>query len=299
MRHNAALISRLQPALVGDAKDVGQARALDVVRHDRQRRVHARAVDAAHAGVVAVAEICEPSDAFAQRELERRHGRQRRIDAKDLHSSPVDGVGGNNAVANAVGEQRRLRVVLERGAQTWRDPLCNGRTTTLCEIARKGSLHLVRPGFTGLSPNFKSVSAPGYHSPSCTSGKLPVGGFDDVEAPAPAVIAAATLAATLAFVPLAAQQRRRRSIYDAIYRIKAGGIPALAGHEHHELADRRLRSAAHQLARLPQGRRVGGEGDDRLGARQREARTRAGPFGSGWSNDKFYARRRRQAGASR
>ena len=72
------------------------------------------------------------------------------------------------------------------------------------------------------------------------------------------------------FVPVSAQQaetgRPRRDLQD-----QRGRVPALAGDGDHELAHRRLRSAAHELARLPQGRRLGGQGDDVLGPRQRQA----------------------------
>ena len=52
-----------QAALVRDPQDVGETRAFDMVRYDGQSGgVRMRAVDAAHPGIVAMAEIGETSD---------------------------------------------------------------------------------------------------------------------------------------------------------------------------------------------------------------------------------------------
>ena len=105
----------LQAALVRDAQDVGEPRALDVVRHDRQRRGGRHpAVDAAHARVVGVAEIREARGALAQRELERRHGEQRRAQPENLQQLTRGAVGGHHAFADAVGEQRGFGVIAGR-----------------------------------------------------------------------------------------------------------------------------------------------------------------------------------------
>ena len=60
--------------------------------------------------------------------------------------------------------------------------------------------------------------------------------------------------------------RLRRHLQD-----QGRGLSTLEGDGDSQLADRRLRSAADQLARLPQSRRVGGERDDVMGPRQRQA----------------------------
>ena len=61
----------LQLLLLRDAQDVGEPRAFEMIRHDRQRgRRRHRAIDAAHARVVGVAEIRQPRGALAQREFE-------------------------------------------------------------------------------------------------------------------------------------------------------------------------------------------------------------------------------------
>ena len=115
IRQSAALMSSCRPPLLRDAQDVGEPRALDVVRHDRQRRGgrHA-AVDAADARVVGVAEIREPRGALAQRELERRHGQQRRSQPENLQQLTRRAVGGDHAFADTVGEQRGFGVIAGR-----------------------------------------------------------------------------------------------------------------------------------------------------------------------------------------
>ena len=106
----------LQAALLRDAQDVGEPRALDVIGDDREpRRRHLHAIDAAHARVIGMAEVRQPRGALAQRELERRHRRQRRPDAKDLQQLAGRAVGRDDAVADAVAEQRRLRTVVGHG----------------------------------------------------------------------------------------------------------------------------------------------------------------------------------------
>jgi hypothetical protein len=51
-------------------------------------------------------EICEPRGSFAEGELERWHRRQRRTDPKYLQQLAGGAVGSNNALTEAVGEQR-------------------------------------------------------------------------------------------------------------------------------------------------------------------------------------------------
>ena len=61
--------------------------------------------------------------------------------------------------------------------------------------------------------------------------------------------------------------RSRRGLQD-----QAGRVSAFARDGDHELVDRRLRAARHELSRIPKGRRLGGEGNDVVGSRQRQAR---------------------------
>ena len=114
----------LQAALVRDAQDVGEPRALDVVRHNRERRGgrHA-AVDAAHAGVVGVAEIRKARGALAQREFERRHREERGAEPEDLQQLARGAIGGHHAFADPVGEQRGFGMIASR--KTGHDDTCS------------------------------------------------------------------------------------------------------------------------------------------------------------------------------
>ncbi len=97
----------LQVPLLRHAQDVGQPRALDVIRDDRQpgpRDLHA--VDASYASVVGVPEVRQARGAFAQRELERRHCGERRADAKNLQQFARCAVGDDDALAKAIAEER-------------------------------------------------------------------------------------------------------------------------------------------------------------------------------------------------
>ena len=126
----------LEAALVRDAQDVGQARALDVVRHDRERRGGRHpTVDAADAGVVGVAEIREAGGAFAQRELERRHGEQRRPQPENLQQLARRAVGRDHALADAVGEQRGFGVIA--GRKTGHDDVCSATPDPLRDARKK------------------------------------------------------------------------------------------------------------------------------------------------------------------
>ena len=69
------------------------------------------AIDAADARVIGVAEIGEPRRALAQRELERRHREQLRADPENLQQVARGGVDRDDAVAEAVGEERRFGLV--------------------------------------------------------------------------------------------------------------------------------------------------------------------------------------------
>ena len=66
------------------------------------------AIDAPDTRVVGVPEVREPGRALAQRELERRHGQQLRSQAEDLQQIAARSVDGDHAVAEAIGEERRL-----------------------------------------------------------------------------------------------------------------------------------------------------------------------------------------------
>ena len=126
----------LQAALVRDAQDVGEPRALDVVRHNRQGRDgrHA-AVDAAHARVVGVAEIRKARGALAQRELERRHGEQRRSQPENLQQLPSRAVGRDHALADTVGEERGFGVIA--GRKTGHDDAYSATPDPLGRVRKK------------------------------------------------------------------------------------------------------------------------------------------------------------------
>ena len=65
-------------------------------------------IDAPHTRVVGVPEIREPRGALAQRELERRHRQQLRAQAENLQQIAARAVHGHDAVAETIGEERRL-----------------------------------------------------------------------------------------------------------------------------------------------------------------------------------------------
>ena len=73
------------------------------------------AIDAADARVVGVAEIRQARRALAQRELERGHREQLRPDAENLQQVARRGVDRDDAVAEAVGEERRFGLLGGRG----------------------------------------------------------------------------------------------------------------------------------------------------------------------------------------
>ena len=123
----------LQVALVRDTQDVGEARAFDVVRDDGQSRSgYLHAIDAPNPRVVGVAEVRQPRRPFAQRELERRHRRQRRPDAKNLQQLACGAIGCDDALAEAIAEQGCFGpFVGQRYGCHWSfpPPLCNRRTS--------------------------------------------------------------------------------------------------------------------------------------------------------------------------
>ncbi len=83
------------------------------------------------------------------------------------------------------------------------------------------------------------------------------------------LLAGAALVVAATLVPVSAQQERK-SISTRCTN-QRGRLSAIEGDGDRELADRRLRAPAHELARLPQVRRLGRQGDDVLGPREREA----------------------------
>jgi hypothetical protein len=101
----------LQSTLAGDAQNLRQPRAFDMIRDDGERAVRLHAIDAAHARVVRVSKVHEPRGPLAQRELERRHGRQRRPQPQDLQQLAGGGIRSDHAFAKTVGEQWRLRAI--------------------------------------------------------------------------------------------------------------------------------------------------------------------------------------------
>ena len=119
-----------QLSFARDPEQVRQPRALDVIRDDRQR-VGVAAVDAADARVVAVPEVRQPRDPLAQRELERRHRRQRRVDPQQLYVLAGRRVGGEDAVTDAVREDRRFGAIWREERRHGVTAMCNGRTTTI------------------------------------------------------------------------------------------------------------------------------------------------------------------------
>ena len=79
------------------------------------------------------------------------------------------------------------------------------------------------------------------------------------------------LVALLMAAPAAAQVATPTSEkvdYDAIYKIKEEGLPALAGDGHRQLAHRRVRPAADRFAELQGGRGLGRQAADRMGRDQ-------------------------------
>jgi hypothetical protein len=136
----------LQPALVRYAQDVGETRALDVVGDDRKSgRRDLDAVDAPHASVVRMPEVRQSRAAFAQRELERRHGGERRADAKDLQQLAGRAVGRDNAITNTVAEQSGLGTIVGHGDLAHRSApaKCNGCTIS---PSRSSPAHKCRVG---------------------------------------------------------------------------------------------------------------------------------------------------------
>ncbi len=87
-------------------QNVREPRPFDVVRDDREpARMTIHAPDTR---VVGVPEVREPGRALAQRELEGRNGQQLRSQAENLQQIAAGSVDGNHAVAEAIGEERRL-----------------------------------------------------------------------------------------------------------------------------------------------------------------------------------------------
>ena len=73
------------------------------------------AIDAPDARVIGVPEIRETRRALAQRELEGRHRQQLRAHPQDLQQIARRGVDRHDAIAEAVGEERRFGLVGSRG----------------------------------------------------------------------------------------------------------------------------------------------------------------------------------------
>ena len=139
IRQSAALISSCSSLLLRDAENVRQPRAFEVIRHDRERggRRH-RAIDATDARVVGMTEIRQPRGPLAQCELERRHGGQRRAQAKDLQQLTGRAVGRDDAFPETVGKERGFRAIVGREAGHDNATLCNDRTNTpILKNARK------------------------------------------------------------------------------------------------------------------------------------------------------------------
>ena len=61
-----------------------------------------------------MAEVRQSRRPFAERELEGRHGCQRRTDPKNLQQFAGGTVGGNDTLTEAVGEQRGFQSVARR-----------------------------------------------------------------------------------------------------------------------------------------------------------------------------------------
>ena len=108
----------------------------------RARRGHLDAIDAADARVVGVAEVRQPRRALAQRELEGGHRDQCGPQAKNLQQLARRAVGGDDAVAETIGEERGFgpfggegAIVMGGSASRW----CNRQTRphTNPTIARK------------------------------------------------------------------------------------------------------------------------------------------------------------------
>ena len=111
----------LQIPLVGHAQDIGKPRAFDVIRHDREPGAgHLHAIDAPHARVVGVTEVGQARRTLAQRELERRHRRQRGPDAENLQQFACRAIGGDDAFAEAIAEKRSF------GPFVWERYGCHG-----------------------------------------------------------------------------------------------------------------------------------------------------------------------------
>ncbi len=97
----------LEVALVRHPQHVGQSRTFNVIRHDREPGAgHLDTIDTSHTRVVGMSEVRQPGSAFAQREFERRHCRQRRPDAKNLQQLAGRAVRGDDALAKAVAKER-------------------------------------------------------------------------------------------------------------------------------------------------------------------------------------------------
>ena len=108
----------MQTPLTGELQNVRQPRAFDMIGNHRQCGGMARcAIDPPHPGVVAVPEVGQSCDPFAQRELERRDGCQGKIEAQDLDDFTGRAVGRDHSIANAVSEKWRLGMfgILESG----------------------------------------------------------------------------------------------------------------------------------------------------------------------------------------
>src|SRR5687767_13333299 len=216
-----------------------------MIRDDRQRAVRLKAIDAPHARVVGMAEVHQPRRPFAQRELERRNGGQRRTQPQNLQQLAGRGVGGDRAIADAVGKERDVGAINWRRCQIHRRPVgpqCNpwtmisaGRADTAkSSIANKSAFRrpsVRRHSFTAFVGEVRKckwrrrlteslfevffctarLHFPEERTMRFTFGRSPL-------------LAAGALTAGLAFAPLAAQQPQERIDYDAIYRIKDEGF---------------------------------------------------------------------------
>jgi hypothetical protein len=100
----------MKVAFLGNAQDLGKARAFDVVRNQRQRRrIPGGTVHAAHPREVDVPEIRQPGDPLPERKLERGDCGEGRVDPEDLYEVAGRGLSGNDAVSDPIGEKRRFR----------------------------------------------------------------------------------------------------------------------------------------------------------------------------------------------
>ena len=103
----------MESPLGGHPQNVREPRAFDVIRNDREAA--RMTIDAPDPRVVGVPEVRQPGGALAQRELERRHRQQLRSQAENLQQIAARSVHGHDAVAETIGEERRLGALGRRG----------------------------------------------------------------------------------------------------------------------------------------------------------------------------------------